>query len=329
MNKFSKYMTDFFTNYLKQEKGCSNNTILAYRDTFKLFLRFLKNKKINIKNFDIKDFTKDLVIEFLDDVESKSSIATRNIRKAAINSFCNYIMYEEPISLENINSILSISPKKATHKLVEYLSDSDMKLLLEQPDINKQKEKNDLILLSVLYDTGTRISEFINIKLKDVSLQKPYSIKVLGKGNKCREIPILEKTANLLKKYIDENNIIQSEQYLFCNSRGEKYSRKGISHKIDKYSNRAKIKSQTFPDKVHPHMFRHTKAVSMLNSGIDILIISNFLGHSSIETTMVYAKVTDENKRKILEKAYFDTESKELPDWIKNNDIMEFLESLQ
>lgn len=328
MNKFSKYMTNFFTNYLKQEKGCSNNTILAYRDTFKLFLKFLKNKKINIKNFDIEDFTKDLVIEFLDEVELKSSIVTRNIRKAAINSFCNYVLYEEPTSLENINSILSISPKKATHKLVEYLSDSDMKLLLEQPDINKQKEKNDLILLSVLYDTGARVSEFLNIKLKDVSLQKPYSIKVLGKGNKHREIPILEKTANLLKKYIDENNIIQSEQYLFCNSRGEKYSRKGISHKIDKYSNRAKTKSQTFPDKVHPHMFRHTKAVSMLNSGIDILIISNFLGHSSIETTMVYAKITDENKRKILEKAYFDTESKELPDWIKNNDIMEFLESL-
>ena len=89
------------------------------------------------------------------------------------------------------------------------------------------------------------------------------------------------------------------------------------------------MKSQTFPDKVHPHMFRHTKAVSMLNSGIDILIISNFLVHSSIKTTMVYAKITDENKRKILENAYFDTESKELPDWIKNNDIMKFLEVVQ
>ena len=328
MNKFSRYLTNFFTIYLKTERNCSNNTILSYRDTFKLFFRFLKNKGINIKKFDITNFTKELVMEFLDDVEKKTSITTRNLRKAAFNSFCNYILIEEPIVVENVISILSIKTKKAQGKIVKYLLEEDMKLLLNEPNIQLKKERNDMIMLSILYDTGTRISEFCNIKLKDISFQKPYFVKVLGKGNKFRNIPIMPNTMNLIEKFVKENNVIYPEQYLFCNSRGEKYSTRGISHKIDKYTKRAQGKSPTFPKHIHPHMFRHTKAVSMLNRGIDIFIIGEFLGHENLKSTKVYAKITDDNKRKILEKAYFEDEIKEIPDWLENKSIMDFLEEL-
>lgn len=328
MNDFAKYLSKFFTSYLRQQRGCTENTILTYRDSFKKFLKFVEKKGINIKKFDIQDLKKDIVLEFLDEIESDSSIATRNIRRASIVSFCNFLIFEEPELLDNINGILSIPIKKGTHKIVDYLLEDDMKLLLRQPNINVFKERNDMIILSVLYDTATRISEFLNIKLKDISFTKPYSIRVLGKGNKYRDIPIMQNTIDLLKRYVEDNSIISPDQYLFCNSRGEQYTRKGISHKIDKYSTKAKKFSSTFPEKVHPHMFRHTKSVVMLNSGIDLLVISQFLGHSLLETTQIYAKITDENKRKILENAYFENEPQSLPDWLTNNDIMEFLENL-
>lgn len=328
MNKFSQYVTKFFTSYLCQQRGCSENTILSYRDTFKLFYRFLNQKGINIKIFNIDDFTKEIVIEFLNYIEEKSSITTRNLRRAAIISFCNYVLFEEPTIIENITCILSIPVKKGTQKIVEYLLDSDMKLLLNQPNIKTKEGRKDMIIMSTLYDTGTRITEFLNIKLKDISFEKPYSIRVFGKGNKYRDIPIMENTINLLKRYILENSIKEPDKYLFCNSCGERYSRKAISHKIHKYAKLALNQSNTFPKNVHPHMFRHTKAVTMLNNGVDILIISQFLGHSLLETTQIYAKITDENKRKILEKAYFQSENDELPDWLVNNDIMNFLESI-
>lgn len=328
MNDFSKYLTKFLSYYLTQQRGCSKNTILSYRDTFKLFFRFLKNKNIDIKKFDIKNFNKNIILEFLDFCELNSSISTRNLRRAAIISFCNFILFEEPVAIENITSILTIPIKKGSIKIVPYLLDSDMKLLLKKPNLNTKKGRNDAVILSTLYDTGTRITEFLNIKLKDISFDKPYSVTVLGKGKKIRNIPIMENTIVLLKNYIKENNITNPENYLFCNSRGEQYTRKGISHKIDKYAEMARKESNTFPIKVHPHMFRHTKAVTMLNSGIDLLIISQFLGHSLLETTQIYAKITDEHKREILENAYFQTEKTNLPDWLINNDIMTFLDSL-
>ena len=328
MNDFSKYLTKFFTYYLTQQRGCSQNTICSYRDTFKLFFRFLDNKGVNIKKFNLIDLNKQIVLDFLDYCEFNNSISTRNSRRAAIISFCNFVLFEEPIVMENINLILTIPIKKGNSKIVEYLLDTDMQLLLREPGLNTQKARNDTVILSVLYDTATRISEFLNIKLKDINLEKPYSITVFGKGNKIRNIPVMENTINLLKTYIKENNINNPDQFLFCNSRGEKYSRKGISHKIKKYANEVKNKSDTFPNNVHPHMFRHTKAVTMLNSGIDLLIISQFLGHSLLETTQIYAKVTDEYKRKILENAYFQTVTIEMPDWLVNNDIMSFLNTL-
>ena len=328
MNKFFKYLTKFFTSYLKQQKGCSQNTILSYRDTFKLFFRFLEKNNINIKTFDIKDFNKEIVVQFLDYIEENNSVTTRNIRRAAIISFCNFILFEEPIVIENISNIFSIPIKKGTHKVVEYLLEKDMELLLKQPNVMNKKERNDMIMLSTLYETGTRITEFLNIRLKDISFEKPYFIKVTGKGNKERIIPLMQNMIDLLAIYVKENNIISPDQFLFCNSRGEQYTRKGISHKINKYAKKAKNKSLTFPDSVHPHMFRHTKAVVMLNKGIDLLIISQFLGHELLETTQIYAKITDEYKRKILEQAYFEKEQQDLPDWLTNNDIMEFLEEL-
>lgn len=329
MNKFSQYLTQFFTKYLKVQKNCSNNTIMSYRDTFRFFLKYIQDEKnIKIDKFDITDFTKELVIDYLNWVEKKSSINTRNIRRAGIMSFCRYIQYEEPIAISNVNSILEIPIKKSASKVVEYLTEDNLKLLLEQPNKKLKKERKDLVIMSVLYDTGARISEFLNIKLKDVRFEKPYSIRVVGKGNKIRDIAILENTISLINIYIKENNIVNPEAYLFSNSRNERYTRKGITHKIDKYVKRAIKINECFPKNVHPHVFRHTKAVIMLNAGIDLFVISQFLGHSNIETSQIYAKITDETKRKMLEKAYFETSANQMGDWLERKDIMDFLNNL-
>ncbi len=256
MNKFSQYLTQFFTQYLTVQKNCSSNTIISYRDTFRLFLKYIQDEKnIKIDKFDITNFTKELVIDYLNLVEKKSSINTRNIRRAGIMSFCRYIQYTEPIAIGNVNRILEIPIKKSVSKVVEYLTEDNLKLLLAQPNQKLKKERKDLVIMSVLYDTGARINEFINIKLKDVRFEKPYSIRVVGKGNKIRDIAILENTINLINIYIKENNIENPESYLFSNSRNEKYTRKGISHKIDKYVNRAFKIKESFPHHIHPHVF--------------------------------------------------------------------------
>ena len=329
-NEISYYITQFFLQYLIKQKNLSFNTIKSYRDTFKIMFKYFTDvKNINLPNISFNDFSRKNIIDFLDYLEKtkKNSILTRNQRLAAIHAFCKFVQLEEPEYLHYLQEILEIPFKKSHQKVIGYLVPDAVKLLLEQPNLNQKNGLRDLLILSLLYDTGARVQELIDIKIKDIRLDNPSIIRLYGKGAKVREVPIMSNTKKLLKEYIAKNQK-DINQYLFESSTHKKFSRKGICYIIDKYVSIARKISNIIPAKVNPHMFRHTKAMHLLQSGVNLIYIRDFLGHTDIQTTEVYAKYDTETKRKALESAYPELIKSNLPDWNKNDDLMQFLNSL-
>lgn len=329
-NEFSYYITHFFLGFLINQKNLSPNTIKSYRDSFKsIFIYFIEKKKINITNITFETFSKELVTEFLDYLENEknNSISTRNQRLAAIHSFCRFVQMEEPSYLDNMQKILEIPFKKATKKIIGYLTSDAIELLLQQPDLKERNGLRDLLILSLLYDTGSRIQELIDIKIKDIRIESPSIIRLNGKGRKIREVPIMSNTKKILKEYIKRSKKTDN-QYLFESCPNKKFSRKGICYIIDKYVNRARETSNIIPQKVNPHMFRHTKAMHLLQSGVNLIYIRDFLGHVDIQTTEIYAKYDTETKRKAIENAYPELINVDLPDWNNDTDLMQWLNSL-
>lgn len=325
MNDIYKLITNFFTNYMIGERGFSNNTVKSYRDTFVLYFNFLIENKINLfKNNNL--FTQIYVLDFLKHLEdSGSSISTINQRLAAIKSFCNYAIRYKPESFNDIIQIKKLMPKKTIENKIDYLTKDEIKSLIES--INSVTELKDLAIISLLYETGARVQELIDLKVNDLYLGTPSTIILHGKGRKIRKIPINDRCKKILYEYIKKYKI---DDYLFINNSHNKYTRAGISYIISKYVDRAREKDKLlFRIKVHPHVLRHSKAMHMLENGVNLIYIRDFLGHSSVTTTEIYAKCNPELKRKHLETVTLKIESNinnnimdskdELIEWLRQN----------
>ena len=208
-----------------------------------------------------------------------------------------------------------------------------MTILLRQPDQSTSKGLRDLVLLSVLYDTGARVQELISLTIKDIRLEKPAVVTLHGKGNKTRRVPIIGNTAELLRKYIDHydgnHGCALQDSPLFFNQHKVKLTRRGVSYILNKYVESAKQEKEFFnAGIITPHTLRHTKAVHMLQSGINLVYIRDFLGHVSVTTTEVYAKADSEMKRKALENTYIELTPEPLPAWDKDGELMKWLQNL-
>ena len=202
------------------------------------------------------------------------------------------------------------------------------------PDPSTQSGFRDTVMLAVLYDSAARVQEIIDLKVKDLRLDKPAVIALHGKGQKTRYVPIMEKTQNLLKTYLEKkqrsSGTSDGEQYVFENQKKQQLSRWGISYIINKYVNMARL-SDGFNIRfsVTPHVFRHSKSVHLLQSGVNLIYIRDFLGHSDCSTTQIYAKADTETRLKAIEAAYVDIlPTSELPDWSDDKNLMDYLSSL-
>lgn len=331
---FSYYLTGFLSKFLPGEIGASQNTVASYRDTFILFLRFLKDEKeISAEQLTLDMITKNIVIEYLDWTEHdrKCSISTRNVRLAALHSFFRYLQYQNPENLSEWQKVLSIPVKKTEKKTVNYLTLDGIKLLLDMPDLNKSGGRRDLTLLALLYDTGARVQEIIDLTPSMVRFDKPYTVKLIGKGNKARIVPLMEPTVKILKQYMEEQGLLRTSANLyplFFNKRQEKLTRAGINYILSKYVNSAREENKTLiPDAFTCHCLRHSKAMHMLQSGVNLVYIRDFLGHSSVQITEIYAKTDSKQKREAIEKAYVDVTPTEEPMWEKNEDLLTWLKS--
>jgi len=181
----------------------------------------------------------------------------------------------------------------------------------------------------VLYDTGARVQEVCDLRVRDVRLEHPALVVLTGKGQKARHVPLLGNTVNLLRTYMQENGMLQngkSDMPLFHNQRRNALTRGGITHILKKYM--LAIQDKGVTGKVTPHVLRHSKAMHLLKAGVNIVYIRDILGHVSIKTTEMYARVDMESKRKILESVYSDITPEKLPDWNKDENLLNFLENL-
>jgi len=334
---FSYYLTSFLGKYLPGQKNASPNTIESYAATFKLLLIYCEEKKkVKPQHLNLSFLTRDTVIGFLDWIEKERncSISTRNQRLVPLHSFFRYVQKESPQDLYEIQKILNIPNKKGPKTIVPFLTGDEMKVLLNQPDTITKEGLRDLVLLVVLYDSAARVQELIDLKIKDVRISNPSVITLSGKGNKRRQVPIMDKTKKLLENYINNQRgndaISKGDNYLFVNQKKQQLSRWGISYIINKYVKlAAKDPKFTIAFPVTPHVFRHSKSVHLLQSGVNLIYIRDFLGHCDCSTTEIYARADTEMKRKAIEAAYSDVlPIKDLPLWADDTGLMMFLNSL-
>lgn len=290
----------FFINYLQSTRGVSSHTMRSYRDALKLFFLFLAgHSRKTIADLDLDDVQAEAVLKFLDHIESKrsNSAVTRNCRLAAIRSFTQHLLQHDVTRAGQYGRILAIRTKRATHRAVAYLEPEEARAVIGAVDTSSPRGRRDHALLLLLYNTGARISEALAVRSSDLRLDRPRQVRFLGKGRKERLCPLWPETASALRRIIREGNDV-----LFQSHCGTPLTRDGAAYLLQKYVRRA-AKSNSAPRlrRVTPHMLRHSCAVALLQAGVDVTVIRDYLGHASVSTTSRYITTNLQMKRQVLE----------------------------
>ena len=327
---FGVCVTEYFTKHLAGVRNLSGNTIKSYRDTFCLLLQFLyEEMKLKPEKVKLSSITDETIKNFLEWLESNrnNSASTRNLRLAAIHAFYRYILMQHPEMLLQTQRILAIPLKKKERKTVNYLPENVLKDLLARPDQSDKYGIRDTALLCLLYDSGARVQEIIDLSLSDIRLETLATIRLFGKGRKVRIVPLMSPTAKVLQKYLDAWNLnpkTKPDAPLFVNHQGNRLTRPGVTYILKKYMSEIGADENL----VTPHVIRHSKAMHLLRANVDLNYIRDFLGHVNTSTTEVYAKADAEMKRKALEKVHFDIPLENQTTWQKNENLMSWLQSL-
>jgi integrase/recombinase XerD len=328
-NNFAVLLQNFFYQRLIEQRNSSNETVVAYRDTFRLLLSYFKEKQnispdaVVLENLNPKN-----ILAFLRYLEQDrhNKIRSRNARLAAIRSFLKYAAHQVPTSLPMVQKVLAIPMKRFQRPLPKYLTLKQVQAILDAPDASTWSGKRDRVLLATLYNTGARVSEIIALKKSDVDMNSTMSIKITGKGRKQRVVPIWTTTAKQIKSWLKYLNT-ESESPLFPNVRGQFMTRSGIESRIRKTvqiatENNPTLKGQS----ITPHVFRHTTAMHLLQSGVDITVIALWLGHESPVTTHTYVEADLAMKENALKKMREPTQH--AIRYKPNDKLLQFLQGL-
>ena len=334
MYDYSSMVSGYFKKHLAGTKNVSINTIRSYRDTFTLFNHYLETRHgFKLDKLRIGNLSRDIILDFLSYLENERGygIASRNQRLATLKSFARYVQVECPDEMMLCQSILSIDGKRKSKPVIQYLSNDQTDILMEQPDITRPKGRRDLAMLLLLYDSAARVQELCDLKVCDVRVDAPAVVRLFGKGRKNREVPITEPCAMVLRRYMQENHLDMpehSDDPLFVNPQGKKLTRSGVSYVLAKYICKANDTVTANMPEITPHCLRHSKAMHLVEAGKNLIYIRDFLGHESIETTQVYAKANPEARRKALEIMDKKMNTPQMPDWNDDSDLIAFLKSL-
>ena len=311
MKKIAPLVQRFFTERLNQQLQVSHQTVSSYRDTLKILFLFVKEKiNKNPYEIDLEDINSKMIGDFLNHLEGKrgNSVRTRNTRLAAIHSFFRFVSYLEPAYSEQVQRIMSIPQKRYEKRIVTYLTDEEIRTLLEAPDKSTWLGRRDYTLLVVGIHTGLRVSELIGLKIDQIKWGTGAHIRCLGKGRKERCSPLTQRVQKILRDWVqrvDRN----TSQWVFPSRVGTQLSRDAIEKLIRKHKTKAQNFCPSLREKnVTPHVLRHTTAVQLLQANVDISLIALFLGHESIDTTQIYLAADLTIKEKALEKVQFSPE---------------------
>jgi site-specific recombinase XerD len=274
----------------------------------KLLLQFAAVRhRRSVDQLAIEHLTVSLVLDFLTDLETSrgNTARTRNARLAAVQTFFRYVAGREPALVAICSPVLSIPAKKALRPVLGYLSEEELEHLLAQVDRSPKHGERDYVLLSVLYDTGARIQELLDLSPRDFHLETPPFVRVRGKGRRERLCPLLPQSARLVRAFLSTHGRRLDEQEpLLQNGRGARLTRHGARYILLKYLRRATSSMPTLTRTgISPHTMRHTKAMHLLQSGVPLVMVKDFLGHVDLKSTEVYVQADLEMKRKALDLA--------------------------
>jgi integrase/recombinase XerD len=295
----------YFCQYLINQRQLSPRTITAYRDTFKLLVTFIEQRRgRKPDDLCVQDLDASCVLAFLDDLECTrhNSARSRNARLAAIRSFLRYAASSDPLLLPVSQQVLAIPSKRFDRGIVQHLTPEQMQTLLDAPDPSTSSGVRDRLLLMLMYNTGARVSEIAGIKVGDLRLETGGSIHLRGKGRKQRTVPLWRQSIRLLRHWLRQADRTP-ESPLLPNARGYAMTRSGIEHRLRVAVKRAAIVDPSLR-RVHisPHTIRHTTAMHLLQSGVDLSVIAMWLGHESVQTTHQYLDADLETKKRALDR---------------------------
>jgi site-specific recombinase XerD len=302
---FSSLVQDFFSQYLLAQRGVSLRTIASYRDTFRIFLRYAESRTHKPPTaLALNDLDVPLILDFLDHLEKnrKNAVRSRNTRLAALRSFLRYAALRDPVSLSQIERVLAIPLKRFDQPQVKFLSRQEVEAILLAPDVSTWSGQRDRVMFSTFYNTGARVSEIAALRVEDLRLEGNGCLQIHGKGRKQRVVPLWKKTTAQLRGWLSQ---IEAHPHcpLFPNRQGKPLTRSGIQERLHLAVKRAAQHCPTLKNRsVSPHTLRHSTALHLLQSGVDLTVIALWLGHESLSTTHLYVEADLQMKERSLEK---------------------------
>jgi len=310
---FFRAIHDYIEVYLPKQRNLSSHTINSYRVTLNQLVDFVaEHNKVPLMDLTFEMLTEETVTAFLDSLEAErgNAISSRNTRLAAVKAFAKYAA-DRNIAYAAIREELKKVAVKKPNKVetIEYMSMDAISAIVEQTDLSSPLGLRDKTMLILLYDTGARVQELVSIKLKDLKFGRHPTVTVLGKRNKIRTIPIMERTVQYLQKYLLEYHSgvssFSDAPLFYSEIHGERQplSDRRIRYLLNDYADKARQNCPEVPENVHPHMFRHSRAMHLYQNGMDLTLVSEWLGHSQLETTKIYAHADTEHKRIAIAKA--------------------------
>ena len=300
-------LESFFRQRLMAQRRASPETVSSYRDALQLLITFASERKAKRPHqLSIEDLDRDMVLLFLDHLEQErhNSIRTRNTRLAAIHSFFHHIASKDPVLMNLARRVLAIEGKKTTKHLLGYLEKPDLDSILTAPDGTTPQGRRNQTLLLFLARTGARVSEAIGVNVSDLILQNPPHVRLRGKGGKERTVPLVKDAVAAVHALLEERRVADHpEAAVFVNTRKQRLSRFGVIHILrHAVTAAAKTKPSLGTRAISPHTLRHSLAMHLLQSGVDLVTIQSVLGHASVNTTHQYVEADLEMKRRALEK---------------------------
>lgn len=302
---FAALIRDFFCERLLNQQNVSPHTVTAYRDTFRLLLKFLqKRRRLPPVKLSLEHIDAPTVLAFLEYLEEQrgNCVRTRNARLAAIRSFVSYASACDPAALPLAQRVLAIPQKRFNRRLLGHLSRPEAEAVINAPDRTQWSGRRDRAMFLVMYNTGVRVSELIRLYRGDLYVESSSYVHVHGKGRKERRIPLWKSTAVVLTEWLAETAIAEDKP-LFPNRHGQALSRSGVEDRLHRAVLQAAKGCPSLRDKnVSPHTLRHTTAMHMLQADVDLALIALWLGHESSETTHQYVEADLEMKRRVLDR---------------------------
>jgi site-specific recombinase XerD len=314
MMKFAKgslfaHIRNYLMEYLPKQRRVSPNTVRSYSEALELLVDFVKTRKqVLLQDVTFEMLTSEMIIEYLEYLEAERgcSVSTRNNRLAAVRAFLKYAADMDVTAIVFLDELKKVPVKKPDKvNAIDYMTMPAVTAVIEQADANTLKGLRDRTFMVLMYDTGARLQEMIDIRLCDLRFSKTSTITLQGKGRKVRSVPLTEKTVQHLQKYLDAFHPEPGANeprlfYTVSHGKQNPLSASCIRLFLTQYGDMACKSCIEVPENVHPHLFRHSRAMHLYQNGMDLTLIAQWLGHSHIETTRIYAYADTEQKRKAI-----------------------------